>query len=132
MFQSISVSKEVINKVRHCTCKCNIEVRSGNHYCRGKAVGITYSKCESLALVIQHAMRMRLIILLSAAGVALHYFFLIISKHYGFRKMNIEHKMVWFSLQRFSDTFLILRGNERFGKCVYWSSCEVPVDLFIL
>jgi len=74
MFQPISVSKEVNNKVRHCTCKCNIEARSGNHYCRGKAIGITYSECESLDLVIQHAMRMRRIILLSAAVVALHYF----------------------------------------------------------
>ena len=36
--------------------------------------------------------------------------------------------LFWFSPQRFSDTCLILRRNERdMIKNVYWSSCEVPV-----
>ena len=74
IFQSISVSKEIIDKVRQCACKCNIEARSGNHYCRGKAIGITRSECESLALVIQHAVRMRRIMLIPTADVALHCF----------------------------------------------------------
>jgi hypothetical protein len=33
----------------------NIEVRSRNHCCRGKAINITYFECVSVALVIQHA-----------------------------------------------------------------------------
>ena len=37
---------------------CNIERRSRNHCCNGKAVRITYSECAFVALVIQHAMRM--------------------------------------------------------------------------
>ena len=38
--------------------------------------------------------------------------------------------MFWFSLQLLSETFLILRGNERdMMKNVYWSSCTVPVIL---
>ena len=36
-----------------------------------KAVGVTYSDCVFLALVIQHAMRMYRIILLSVASSAL-------------------------------------------------------------
>jgi hypothetical protein len=39
--------------------KRNIEARSRNHCCRGKAVNITYSERVSVALVIQHAKRMR-------------------------------------------------------------------------
>ena len=35
--------------------QCNIEVRSCNHCCSGKAINITYSECVSVALVIQHA-----------------------------------------------------------------------------
>ena len=92
IFQSISISKEVINKVRQCTCKCNIEARSGNDYCRGKAIDLICSESQSLALVIQHALRMRRIILISAAGVALHCFHIILKRH-DFRKMNIEHKI---------------------------------------
>jgi hypothetical protein len=30
-----------------------------NHCCSGKAMGITYSECASLALGIQHAMHVR-------------------------------------------------------------------------
>jgi hypothetical protein len=37
----------------------NIEVRSCIHCCSGKATSTTYSKCLSVALVLQHATRMR-------------------------------------------------------------------------
>ena len=40
----------------------NIEVRSRNHRCHGKAVSITYYECVSVALGIQHIARMRCII----------------------------------------------------------------------
>ena len=39
--------------------KRNIETRSRNIHNRGKVVSITYSEYVSVALVIQHAMRMR-------------------------------------------------------------------------
>jgi hypothetical protein len=35
----------------------NIEVRSRNHYCSGKAISITYSECVLVALLIQHVTR---------------------------------------------------------------------------
>jgi len=37
----------------------NTETRSCNHCCREKAMSITYSECVFVALVIQHAMRVR-------------------------------------------------------------------------
>ena len=52
---------------RQCTYKHTIRARSRNHLCSGKATSITYFECVSVALVIQNAMRMRRIILLSVA-----------------------------------------------------------------
>jgi len=57
----------------------NTGARSRDHCCRGKSIGITYSVCVSVALVIQHAKRMRRIILSPAACLALPYYFHIIS-----------------------------------------------------
>jgi hypothetical protein len=67
----VSVQRTVVNafkgtinlQERQCTYKRNIEGRSRDHCCRGKAVSITYSECVSVALFIQHAKRMRRIIL---------------------------------------------------------------------
>jgi len=39
--------------------KCNIEARSCNHCCSGKAIRIPYSAIVFVALVVQHAMRTR-------------------------------------------------------------------------
>lgn len=33
---------------RQCTYKCNNEVHSHNHYCRGKSVSITHFVCVSV------------------------------------------------------------------------------------
>lgn len=44
--------------------KRNIGARSRYHYCRGKALSITYSEVVSVTIVIQHTKRMRLIVLL--------------------------------------------------------------------
>jgi hypothetical protein len=41
--------------------RLNNEERSRNHCCRGKATSITYSECVSVALVIQHTMRISVI-----------------------------------------------------------------------
>ena len=52
----------------------NIESFSRNHCCSRKAVSIVYCECVFVALVIQHAKRMRRIILSSVACPALQYF----------------------------------------------------------
>jgi len=41
----------------------NIEERSHNHCCSGKALSVTYCECMSVALDIQHATRMRRIVI---------------------------------------------------------------------
>jgi hypothetical protein len=46
----------------------NIEAPSSDLCCGGKAIRITYSKCVSVALVIQHAMRMRHIVICVLPG----------------------------------------------------------------
>jgi len=46
----------------------HVEARSLNHCCRGKAVIITYSECVSVALVIQHAMRMHHSVICGLSG----------------------------------------------------------------
>jgi len=52
----------------------NIGERSCNHSCCGKATSITYSECVFAALVIQHTMRMRHVILSSVASPPLQHF----------------------------------------------------------
>ena len=53
----------------------NIKARSRSHCFLGKAISITYSECVSVALVIQHAKRIRSIVLLSVS-VRLYHIFL--------------------------------------------------------
>ena len=72
----------------------NTEARSSNHCCRRKALSIKYS-WVSVALVIQHAKRMRLIILLFAAYQAL-----------PCSSTLCQKKKAWFSKQKFGLTWL--------------------------
>ena len=52
----------------------NNEVRLLNHCCHGKAISITYAGCVFVALVIQHAMRMRHVILSCVVSLVPPYF----------------------------------------------------------
>ena len=104
-----------IKQDRQCACKCNIEARSRNCYCSGKAINITYCDCVSVSLVTRHAKRIRHIILPSVACLVVPCFFL----HYLINGTILDKKLVtikcvfWFSLQLFSELFLILRRIKR-------------------
>ena len=76
----------------------NMEACSCNHFCREKAVCITYSDCVFVAL---GKMRMRIIITCGLSGYAI--FFHITSKQHDFREKIIEHKICVFT---FSTPFM--------------------------
>ena len=65
--------------------------------CRGKATSITYSKCVSVALVIQHVKRVRSIILSSVDCPTLLYFFPVISSVTRFSEnKNVTKNKIYF------------------------------------
>ena len=51
----------------------NIEATSCDPCCRGKAISITHSECVFVALVIQHAMRMRRVWLARPHNIFFHF-----------------------------------------------------------
>ena len=74
-----------------------IEGRSRNHCCRGKAINIKYYECVSVALVMQHAKRMRRITVPSVVCPVLPHFSKLSHKRQDFREEKvIEHKMCVF------------------------------------
>ena len=64
----------------------NTEALSCDHYCSGRATVIACSKCVFVALVIQHAKRMRPIILSRLACPAVSHFSTLSRKRHDFRK----------------------------------------------
>jgi len=98
----------------------NIEALSWNHCCSGKATSVTYSEGVFVALGIQHAMRMRRIVIcgLSCSTVFFHIFLL--TARFS-EKIVIERKIC---VLIFCTNFLL-----DFVKDVCRSSCKVPVIL---
>jgi hypothetical protein len=72
-----------------------IEARSRNHCRCGKAVSITYSECEFVALASHHAKRTRLTILSSVACTAVPQLYTLCHKWHDFREKVIEQKYVF-------------------------------------
>jgi hypothetical protein len=83
-------------------CAYNIEARSRKHCCHAKAIRITYSECVSVALVIQHIMRMRRILLSDLTYLAVPCFSRLSHKRRDFRNTKLLNVK---SLFRFSRIF---------------------------
>ena len=85
----------------------------------------------SSALVIHYAMRMRRIILLAVACLALQYFSTLSHKRHDFRKKKLLNIKCVFRLHNvLSESFLILRRSQRdIFINVREYSCNVPIIL---
>jgi hypothetical protein len=105
-------------------------MRSSNHCCSGKATGMTYSECASVALVIQHAGRMRHIVICGLSGFTI--FFHIISQTVRLsilKKMLLNRKYIfWIFSTSFVRNISNLKRTERGTiKTFYWSLYKVTV-----
>ena len=93
---------------------------------------VTYSECVSVLLVIQHATRKRRITLAPVACPA-HHISHILSQTACFgggELLNIK-RVLSFSIKLMSETFLILRRNERdIIINIHVSTRKAPVNLF--
>jgi hypothetical protein len=116
----------------------NIEKLSRNHcYCR-KAKSVSYSECGSVALVIQHAMRKRHIVLPSVACPAVQYFphYLTNGTLLGGKLQNIKCVcfgcLYWtvcsISHSKKNSARYCHKGTQSTCKCTQ-STCEVPAIL---
>ena len=85
----------VHDKTGHIPIKVTFDRCSRNHYCRGKAMSLTYSEGVTVALDIQHVMLMRHIILFSVASPSLSKYLHIIHKGYDFQESLFKLKYLF-------------------------------------
>jgi hypothetical protein len=83
-----SLNNKTDRHTMYCTYKRNIEAHARSLCCHRKAVNITCFECVSVALVIQHAMRMRRSILSSVAVWLYHIFSLYLINDTIFEKKD--------------------------------------------
>jgi hypothetical protein len=82
----------------------NNEARACNHCCTGKAINIMYCECVSLALVINHAMLMRHIVVCACLPVRFYNIFTrYLTNGTNFEKKNIIERKT--RVLNFSTTF---------------------------
>jgi hypothetical protein len=92
-------------------------------------------KTKAEPTVETYAKRIRFIVSLCVASLAAPYFYSLRHKRRNFRKrkklLNIK-RVIWFSLQLFTETFLILRRIQRdITINIYRPLCKVSVIIII-
>ena len=92
--------------------KGTIKARSRNHCCSGKAINITHYEWLFVSLGIQHAKRMRHLVLSSVACLAVQYFFTLSHIRLIFREIVIEHKMCLIFFTTFVRTTFHSKKNS--------------------
>jgi hypothetical protein len=80
---------------------------SRNRCCRGKAIGIKYSECVPVALVIQHAKRMHHVMLSSVACLDVPY----LTDGTFVQELLNTKRVFLFSRQFLSEKLIILKTN---------------------
>ena len=68
---------------RQYTYKCNIQARSRNHCCRGRAISNTCSECVSVALRIQRAERTIRIVICGLFGCTVFFHIILLARFSG-------------------------------------------------
>jgi hypothetical protein len=94
--------------------KRNVKARSRNQYCRKKAILRTYYECVTVALVMQHAQRMRHITLSPVSCLAVSHFSTYFINGTIFSNQVIEYKIsVSICCTTFPETFPNPRRIQR-------------------
>jgi len=86
----------ITRPVRQCTNKRKGEARSPNYFWHGKAISIIFSERVFVALIIQHAMCMRHVILSSVSARLYSVLSKWPHKRHDFFKKVIDHKICVF------------------------------------
>jgi hypothetical protein len=99
----------------------NIEARSCNHCSSRKWISIIYSECVFVGLGIQHAMRMRHIVICDLPGSTIFLHITLTTARFegGRGKLLKMQCLFWVSLQFLSETFLILRKTKLYIIAMY-------------
>jgi hypothetical protein len=91
----------------------NIDARLCNHSSRGEAIINTYSECVSVALGIEHEMRMHHIIIRELSGSRICYHIIEIKQDFQETKLLNPKYVFRFSVRSLSGTFLFVIKYKR-------------------
>ena len=129
----VEIDVHNLGKVQNVKEQRKIEARSRIHYCRGRAISITYYERVSVAIYIYISMQSACVALYCLLWPVwlCHIFPHYLTNGAIFRKKSLLIiKCVLIFCTTFSETFLILRRNEQdIIINVHRSSCKVPVIL---